>query len=319
MSTISNSNIKLRVLSYYSDVKAMETYYDVNEKELLSQLMTRMNIPIIDVDLYLRYSTEDKDSSSIKINEKILNQNDSIEDIISQFIQLTKYEKEEFMKYSSLIIYKKNFFGRIDYKTSMNCGYIVPVFIISYYFFSNKNYSLVQILAFILSAFHFTKRTYETNYVNIYSGYLKIVEDFIPFVLYYWILFGFLVSYNIFHPEYTNNSSVFEVILFSSLFLFSEYNNYSCHMILKQLKEKNKGFRGIPKGNLFEYTSCAHYSWELFTWFVFFLLVRTLSSFLFVIYSFISMYLLGKIKHDNYLKTFGKEYPNRKVIIPFIL
>ena len=42
MSTNCKSFIKLRVLSYYSDVKAMETYHDVNEKEVLSELMNKI-------------------------------------------------------------------------------------------------------------------------------------------------------------------------------------------------------------------------------------------------------------------------------------
>ena len=166
---------------------------------------------------------------------------------------------------------------------------------------------------------HFAKRVYESFFVNCYSS-SSDVKLLIALILYYWLINGFLIAREVFADSFKEKHSKILTTILALLQLYCEFGNYSCHMILKRTKEENKGFRGIPRGNMFEYVSAANYFWELATWLTFAITVQTLCSFLFF---FIAVGLLTKMakpKHEGYIKYFGDKYPkSRKIIFPFIL
>ena len=145
---------------------------------------------------------------------------------------------------------------------------------------------------------------------------------FLGTVGYYWFLYGYLVLANIFHESYNLNNNFLNGYLkgFCVLaFLYSEFRNYTCHNILRNLKVKNRGKRGIPLGGMFNYVSCANYYWELLSWLFFGLFANSLNAYLFIIYSFVSMTYLAIEKHKTYIKNFDDYPKSRKAIIPFIL
>ncbi len=160
--------------------------------------------------------------------------------------------------------------------------------------------------------------------MHIYGkgGFPFLSLDYFGLVLYYWFVFGFLIGYFTFNEDYAKNYSTIDLTHVLGIFLhmISELNNYKSHMILRNLKIQNNGNRGIPKGNMFEYVSNSHYFWELLSWIGFSLLVRNWISFIFVIFSFISMSVLAIEKHRNMKNYFGDKFPKHlKAFIPFIL
>ena len=228
-----------------------------------------------------------------------------------------------FDKQSFLSIRPVSFTSTTSATLGITLAYVGPIFIILFFYFRLSNPLFVQTIAMILAVLHYSKRTYETNFVNFYEGSFNIKALF-GIVFYYWILFAFIVSMNLFNDEYSKdeanrNKSALVTLVLAACMLFSEFNNYACHNILKNLKKQNNGKRGIPRGNMFEYVSCAHYFWELCTWMCFYLIVGTISSLLFVIYSFASMFTIAYEKHKGYLSYFGDKYPKRKIMIPFLL
>lgn len=320
--------MKIKISNFVGLVKANEHELELdsalNLREVITELKSKLNITDSNdkLDFYVTYLKEITKENNIEyFQEKIDNFDLSLKDYTTK-ITSTAVQKNTGFNFSEdarIVIKNKPPFISIKMVHAITFAYAVPVLIILLLFLRVSHPSFLQVVVLLISAFHFAKRTYESNYVNTYTGEFDITVCF-GLVFYYWILYAVIVSYNIFHPDYTNSHSDITVIILAACYLFSEYMNYSCHMILKDLKLKNKGFRGIPEGNMFEYVSCAHYFWELITWIVFFILVGTVSSFLFVIYSLLSMFFMAKSKHEGYLKYFGDKYPkHRKIMIPFLL
>jgi very-long-chain enoyl-CoA reductase len=201
-------------------------------------------------------------------------------------------------------------------------SYSGPIIVFLILAFKHGIFSLniIQVLALFLCTVHYAKRLYESIYVNFYAGEKVHFLHAFGVIFYYWILYGVLVGYYIFRAEYVAPSHTpTTIIVLSSSMLYSELHNYNCHMILKELKEKSGGRRGIPVGDMFKYVSCAHYFWELMSWTHFALLVNTTTSYLFVVWSLLAMGSEALQKHKNYLRVFGDKYPKiRKAMIPYI-
>eukprot|EP01083_Nonionella_stella_P282527 961345_1 len=136
----------------------------------------------------------------------------------------------------------------------------------------------------------------------------------------YWILGGACISYFLYHPAYTapfeSNSTVLYGI--AGIWAVCELLNLDAHVRLKNLRPPGTKKRGIPKGQLFEYVSCANYFWEISGWFWFSLLTSVGTSWFFWAVGGVQMYFWASDKHVRYRKEF-KNYPrNRKALIPFI-
>merc|ERR1711976_624472 len=114
-------------------------------------------------------------------------------------------------------------------------------------------------------------------------------------------------------PEF---SSLFRYIMVF-FFFCSELKNLKCHIILKELKDKNKGEKGIPPAtNGFEFVTCANYFWEVLAWVCFSIYVNLIAFYIFTFCGFYIMQIWAQKKHKN-MKSMFHDYPkNRKAIIP---
>jgi len=202
-------------------------------------------------------------------------------------------------------------------------SYMGPPIFFSYNLISDFNLDFLKILAFLLIYVHFFRRIYESTYIFSHGRQKIAIYDLIGVTLYYWILNGYFISFSIFNSSFKTKINFIDYLsstIFTIFFLYCEFKNCICHIYLANLKQRNNGQRAIPFGGMFEYVSCAHYFWELLAWLFFALIFRTLHSYLFVIYSFISMGCLSFIRHKNLIKFFGDEYPKaRKAFIPYLI
>eukprot|EP00455_Lapot_gusevi_P010613 TRINITY_DN1480_c0_g1_i6.p2 TRINITY_DN1480_c0_g1~~TRINITY_DN1480_c0_g1_i6.p2 ORF type:complete len:217 (+),score=58.78 TRINITY_DN1480_c0_g1_i6:199-849(+) len=213
--------------------------------------------------------------------------------------------------------------------------YFGPILIHSlFYFLPNvfyPNYTatpkhLVQTVAFYCVIFHFVKRELETLFVHHFSNATMPLFNLFKNCTHYWLLSGLSIAYFLYHPLYTPPAWLTQEMLFgaTALFLIAELMNLHCHLILMWLRPKGTRVRGIPKGNLFTFVSCANYTWELTAWLIFSVFTQTLTAYFFLVVSFGQIYLWSVKKHKQYRAEFTGEngtekYPRRKVLIPFLL
>ncbi len=118
---------------------------------------------------------------------------------------------------------------------------------------------------------HYFKREFETLFVHRFSN------DTMPFMnvfknsTHYWILLGFGSMYFFLHPNYTPPSWANDSIhmILCAAFIFFEFMNFMCHMVLRNLRAPGSSERGIPTGWGFDKISCANYFWESLCWLTF--------------------------------------------------
>jgi very-long-chain enoyl-CoA reductase len=150
-----------------------------------------------------------------------------------------------------------------------------------------------------MALFHYIKRELETIFVHRFSN------DTMPFMnifknsAHYWILFG-ICSMLFFLKPSVDDSSRFKEIVLAGLFLLFELLNFSCHIILKNLRKEGSTERGIPMGCGFGQVSCANYLWEACAWTTFALVTKVWGSWLFVGVSTVQMTLWALKKHKRY-------------------
>ena len=137
----------------------------------------------------------------------------------------------------------------------------------------------------------------------------------------YWVTFGALVGYFFLHPLYTPPDFLPKPVKFGlvAFFLFSQFMNFMCHLTLRNLRKPGTSERGIPHGWGFGLVSCANYFWETMVWLSFSVYSSTVTSYLFLAFSFYQMTDWALGKHRRYRKDF-KDYPRgRKAILPFLI
>jgi very-long-chain enoyl-CoA reductase len=220
-------------------------------------------------------------------------------------------------------IYYKDLGPQIGWRTVYIIEYLGPLVLISYFFFSMgpSKTNTTQKMAFFMSTFHYLKRIFESLFVHQFSRSTMPLKNLLTNCFYYWILYGLICGYTLFNENYVEDSprSLFRYLM-AFLFFSAEIKNLKCHLILKKLKENNKGEKGIPHGEGFEYVSSANYFWEFIAWGCFSIFVNLLSFYVFTWCGFWIMMQWAKKKHADYLKTFADRYPkNRKAFIPFLI
>ena len=226
------------------------------------------------------------------------------------------------IKDGSLIIIKDLGF-QMKWRTVYIIEYLGPLLISILFFWSRGHFNgpFVTSIAFLMIAFHYSKRIIESIYVHEFSRDTMPIKNLFVNCAYYWILFGVLCCSSIFSPSYNTSAHFLGNFrfVFALFFFLSQLKNLKCHLIQKKLKEDNKGERGIPTGEGFELVSCANYFWEFISWLNFAFYTGHWSSFLFC---FTGLFIMSKWaieKHSNYKKTFANYPKNRKAIIPYIL
>jgi len=103
-----------------------------------------------------------------------------------------------------------------------------------------------------------------------------------------------------------------------AVFLIGEAGNFVSHVTLRNLRPEGTRKRDIPRGGLFEYVSCANYTFELLAWLAFAFFTQCFTAWLFFVVSFVQIYAWAVKKHIRYRSEFPN-YHSRKVLIPFLL
>lgn len=201
--------------------------------------------------------------------------------------------------------------------------YLGPLFIIALFFSLNNHFnnSNIRSVLFIMSTFHYLKRLFESAFLHEFSRPTMPLANLFINCGYYWGVYGFFVGFTLFYSNSNIESHFLGSLryVFAFLFFVCEIQNLKCHIILRELKAKNNGEKGIPSGEGFDLVSCANYFWEVMSWLFFSLCANHYSAYTFTILGLVIMSKWANERHVNYKKTFGDKYPkNRKRIIPFI-
>ena len=194
--------------------------------------------------------------------------------------------------------------------------YCLPALFYPQHRFKGHTYTQQVALACVL--FHYVKRELETLYVHVFSLDTMPVRNIFKNSFHYWVLGGALIAYFLYHPLYTEHFSHAFVTACAALFVAAELGNLYCHLILRWLRPAGSKVRGIPRGFLFEYVTCANYTCELAAWLVFCVFTSTLTSWLFLVVSAAQIAQWSVKKHVAQRKEFGDKVPRRKILVPFV-
>ena len=181
--------------------------------------------------------------------------------------------------------------------------------------------TFTQKAGFYMVLAHYIKRELETLFIHRFSSSTMPIKNLFINCTHYWFTFALLVGYFLFHPKYVEPSYISMNLKYILIGLFSLFQimNFLTHNELKNLRKPGTTERGIPKGYGFGLVSCANYFWETLVWGSYSVLTGTVTSYLFLAFSFYQMSQWALKKHKRYRKEF-KDYPkNRKAIIPFLL
>ena len=117
-----------------------------------------------------------------------------------------------------------------------------------------------------------------------------------------------------------SETNIFEynIILGVLIFFIGMIINVTSDNKLISLRKEKMGYK-IPNGKLFNFVSCPNYLGEIIEWFGFFILVPSIASLSFFLWTSFNLIPRALNHHEWYNEKF-KNYPkNRKAVIPFIL
>ena len=139
----------------------------------------------------------------------------------------------------------------------------------------------------------------------------------------YWVLGGVLVAYPLYHPQNIYPFAIQTVSerhlgLYVLFWFFAQMGNLTCHFMLASLRPPGTKEYKIPRGFLFDWVSCPNYTFEISGWIIFSLITGDPMAWFFTIVGAGQMIVWAEKKHSRYRKTFGKDYPKRKIIFPFL-
>lgn len=182
---------------------------------------------------------------------------------------------------------------------------------------------LVQDLACIYFCLHFAKRIWETFHVHKFSHATMPIFNLFRNCAYYWTFAAF-VSYFINHPLYTP-PELYQTAIAIGLAYACQVGNAISHLTLANLRPQGSstGYV-IPRGHLFNYVTCANYTFEIWGWICFSVATQSLPAAIFMACGAGQMVEWAIAKHTRLRKLFdGKEgrekYPRRWIILPPIL
>jgi len=222
-----------------------------------------------------------------------------------------------------MTIVVKDLGPQIGWRLTYVIEYLGPLFFVIFFFLrlGPEKSNTTQRLGFMMASFHYAKRLYESIWVHDFSNSTMPLRNLLINCTYYWLIFGVGCGYSLFNENYQEPSfNIFIRYLFAFFFFSAEFKNLKCHLILQELKEKNRGEKGIPYGEGFEFVSCANYFWEFVAWLCFSIFVNLPFFYLFTLFGFLIMRNWAIKKHKDYLKNFPDRYPkDRKAFIPFLI
>jgi len=228
-----------------------------------------------------------------------------------------------------ITFYIKDLGPQMGYRTVYIIEYLGPLLIILYYFINlykkksskKENIDTCQIFFFMMSTFHYIKRILETIFVHSFSHDTMPLSNLFKNCIYYWGIYGLLCGYFLFNENYKINRCKIIRYFFGMMFFNAEIKNLKCHLILKDMKKKLKGKKGIPPPKEgFELVTCANYWWEFVAWICFSIFSCHWSVILFTCCGFYQMRIWALKKHKTMKEAFGDRYPKeRKAFIPFFI
>lgn len=176
----------------------------------------------------------------------------------------------------------------------------------------SEEQSLLVVYLFIIQV---TRRLLECLFITEYGSSEMHVAAYLVGILHY-----------IFVPLTLLSSSKSQYGLFRvfiSLLLFSSANilQFLHHYILWRLKRSNQT-HALPRGLLFEYVCCAHYTMEIIVYVSFWLLCPSRSTLFLLLWVISNLSLVASLNMNWYRKrfpdAFEKERKYWKRLIPFI-
>ena len=169
---------------------------------------------------------------------------------------------------------------------------------------------------------HFVRRSLESAFVHRYSKPRIGAGDYLIEYAYYWG-FAAWIAWSVSSSAH-REPAIWLQSLGLVVFLAAELGNARAHVMLRELRSASGVERQIPRGFLFEWVSCPHYSCEILTWVGFNLVTGTLAG---VAFMLVGAGILGgwaHARHAAYRREFdgrdGRQaYPSeRRVLIPFL-
>ncbi len=177
---------------------------------------------------------------------------------------------------------------------------------------------LVAAAAWLL---HFARRSAECLWVHRYSERRNPLGDALVEYAYYWG-FGSWIAWSL--SSHAGRGLDALALLGLGLFLLGELGNAWAHQKLRALRAPQSQERGLPSGGLFDWVSCANYSYEILSWLGFAVMTRSLAAGLFCGAGAAILAGWAKARHARYRELFdGREgrplYPSqRRALVPFV-
>ncbi|CAO1619495.1 unnamed protein product [Parajaminaea phylloscopi] len=228
-------------------------------------------------------------------------------------------------------LYIKDLGPQVAWRTVFLVEYFGPLFIHPLlYWGSQKLYgayepSQMQEIALGLVILHYLKREAETLFVHRFSSATMPLFNIFKNSAHYWILSGVFLAGAVYRPALgakalsgTIQENPAFLTACAVVWTLAQLGNFQSHMILRGLRSAGGRERKIPRGGAFELVSCPNYFFETVAWVAFTALTLSPASALFAAVSVGQMVLWAIKKHRNYKKEFGKDYPRRKVMFPFV-
>lgn len=220
---------------------------------------------------------------------------------------------------------------QVSYRSLYFWGYLGPMIIYPIFYYFSSIYRFfgykeervihpVQTYACYYWCFHYFKCIMETFFVHRYGHATSPLSNVYDSCASYWT-FGAFVGYYVNHPLYQPIGEVQWKIGFG-FGLVCQVANFYCHILWKNLWGPNGVERyQIPRGFLFDFVTCPHYTTEIFQWIGFITATRTTASYVLLIVGFGSMTNSALAMHQHLNKIFdGKDgrpkYPRRWIILP---
>ena len=126
----------------------------------------------------------------------------------------------------------------------------------------------------------------------------------------------YLGSQTFVQDQYTNYFLSYNFIIGIIIFFIGAYINIKSDEILFNLRKDNDGYH-VPKGFMYNYISCPNYFGEIIEWAGFAIMVWNLPALIFVLWTMFNLIPRATAHHQWYKNKFS-DYPNRKIIFPFI-
>lgn len=233
----------------------------------------------------------------------------------------------------NVTLYLKDLGPQISWRTVFMVEYLGPLLIAPLFYHFPQIYgkgtfkhSEMQTLVYGLVMLHYLKREFETVFVHRFSHATMPAFNIFKNSAHYWILSGLLLAGSTFGPWYsasklsgTLRENEVYVKCLTGVWAFAELSNLICHITLRNLRPAGTRTRAIPYGYGFNWISCPNYTFEILAWCCVCALTLDPAVAIFTIVGAGQMALWAIKKHKNYKKEFGKDYPKRWVMIPFIL